>query len=224
MSQSTVPETPPNDNASELASTALSTSFTVATPPTLLTQAQSAQAEIEGIPGGIVRLHYYGRHYVLEADLARPRPRTSWIWQWGLALVDTASGISFFKCGECPRAVLLRAHSTDHLRRHLIQKHRIGPEGRLPPKNPFIAASSASPATDIAAVDMAASLITRVALDAFKKRLLLWIIVKRITFSQVESEEFRELIIFLHPSLAAWLPQSGKYIYDFIRFYLFMYL
>lgn len=98
----------------------------------------------------------------------------------------------------------------DYLRKHLLQKHRVGPEGRLPPQTPF---SVASHATDSTAVDMAASLITRVALYTIKKRLLAWMIVKRITFSQVENEDFRELILYLHPGLAAWLPQSGKYIY-----------
>ena len=75
--------------------------------------------------------------------------------------MNTASGVAFFKCGECPRVVLLRAQSTDHLRKHLVHKHRVGPEGRLPSITPF---SIASNAANSAAVDMAVSLITRVAL------------------------------------------------------------
>ena len=44
--------------------------------------------------------------------------------------------------------------------------------------------------------------------------------MKRIAFTQVENEDFREFILYLHPALAAWLPQSDKHTHCSIHRYL----
>lgn len=216
-SQATVTNTPVSstpdvdvDESSDVASTALSTSFSTATPSTLLRNPPpQSRYQVEGIPVDAQRLTINGRQYILEEDLARRRARTSWVFRHGIALRDIGTGISFWKCSVCPRPTLLKAHSTDHLGRHLEKKHRLGPNGALPSVNPFSRASSSS--SGVSSTTTAAALITRVAVDTFRKRLLAWMISKRITFNQVESSQFRDLILYLHPGLAAWMPMSGKY-------------
>ena len=113
MSQETTFDTH-DDAASDVASTALSTSFTVATPTTLVLHQAQAPEETEDIPNDAERFMYHGRQYVLESALARSRSRTSWVWRHGMALVDVVFKVSFFKCIECTRPVILRAHATDH--------------------------------------------------------------------------------------------------------------
>lgn len=222
-SQSTIPDTPlpstpgDDDAASEVASSALSTSYSTA-PPTTVLRAQAQPAShfqpnihvVEGIPNDAGRQLVQGREYVLEEDLARRRQRTSWVWRHGIGLVDTASGIRFWKCNECSGPLLLRSHSTDHLARHLERKHRLGPNGRIAANNPFSRASASVSAVDTTAT----ALITRVTVDTFRKRLLAWMIAKRVTFTQVESPEFRDLVTYLHPGLGGLLPASRKSLYD----------
>ena len=146
---------------------------------------------------------------MLEEDLARRRGRTSWVFKHGLALKDLGTGIAYWKCSVCSRPTLLRSHATDHLARHLQKKHRLGPNGLLPAKSPFSCASSSS---STSSTTTAAALITRVAVDTFRKRLLAWMVSKRVTFNQVENSEFRDLILYLHPGLAAWMPTASKYL------------
>ena len=138
-SQAIIPNTPASNNSdddasSEVASTVLSTSSSVATPTT---NHHAQVHEVEGIPCEAARLTYLGRSYVYEQDLARRRNRTSWVWRHGVGLINAVSGIRFWKCSECRGPLILRAHSTDHLMKHLEKKHRLGPNGRVPASTPF---------------------------------------------------------------------------------------
>jgi hypothetical protein len=49
-----------------------------------------------------------------------------------------------------------------------------------------------------------------------KQRLIEWIVVMRITFSQVENEWFRRFLEVLSPKLTSWIPRSGDTIRNWI--------
>ena len=180
----------------------LSDAPTQSTPTALNTSFSSNAAAEPESPAEHHRIG--GELYYLGIDIAKKRKRTSWIWDHGIELFGVNNMKAYWKCSLCKDITIYSAHTTDHATNHLRRKHRLAESGHIE-INPFTRAAPATPPP--ANIN---TVVTRVQLDMFKRLLVQWIAVKHISFSQVESSEFRELIFLLSPGLSTFLPLSGK--------------
>ena len=190
------------------AESSLSSSFSVATPSNAF---DSFSSRFNDIPEDVEKIKLLGRTFVLESSLAKRGRRSGWFWKHGRAIIECSSKTAYFQCLECKKTWLLKTNSTDHIHKHLRKDHNLGPQGKLSRKGPIdhsLASAFASPSSS--SVDSASALLTTLQLDTFKKLIMRWIVCKRITFTQVESDEFRDLVVYLHHGLGEWLPRSGK--------------
>lgn len=191
------------------AESSLSSSFSITTPSNAL---DSLSSRFEDVPEDAQKITLLGRTFVLESSLAKRRPRSGWFWKHDRALVECSSKTPYFHCLECKKKTwLLMPYSIDHIHAHLRKEHSIGPEGKLVKKGSMDRALQSTSSSLSPSGDTTATLITKLQLETSKKLVMRWIVCMRITFSQVESDEFSDLVIYLHSGLRDWLPASGRY-------------
>jgi hypothetical protein len=127
-----------------------------------------------------------------------------WLWKYGRAIVECSSKEAYFHCLQFKKKTwLLKPKSTDHIHHPLRKKHKLGPGRKITVTGIMDHVSgSVSACSSSLSVDYASALITKLQLDIFKKLMMRWIVRKRITFTQVESDEFRDVILYLHRGLS----------------------
>ena len=91
---------------------------------------------------------------------------------------------------------------------HIQDEYYINKNGSIAFKQPLLSFSSA--------IKSSGSLITPLDPDKFRILLIKWIICQHISFHQVESKQFHNLITYCSPVLESILPQSGDTICNWV--------
>ena len=103
---------------------------------------------------------------------------------------------------------LYRDSTTSHMIEHMQDEHHTDKNGSITFKQPLLSFSSA--------VKSSGSLITPLDPDKFCILLIKWIICQYISFYQVESKQFHNLITYCSPVLESILLQSGDTIRNWV--------
>lgn len=162
----------------------------------------------------------------------------SWIWSLGSEYQDprNADGPRFWCCGLCSHGY--RYHPRQglfNMRRHLLNEHpnasanaqgvqeyRDGDvegweeeEARSSQTPMESIENSLSPASAPGHGHM--SLVTRPNAEAFRKALLKWVVNSRVSFQNVTSQAFIDMILVANPTLAPFLRSSGATIARWVK-------
>jgi hypothetical protein len=142
----------------------------------------------------------HGDEYV---DLAKPQDGASWI------------------CDHCDAIVTLKSNaSTSNAARHLKNFHQIS--GKRPrseiedEEEEERTLSRQSSLQEIPRPPGFTALVTRLDIEKFRRLLLRWIIQQQIPYSAVEHIEFRDLLLYLQPSLEPYLIRSHRTISNWV--------
>src|SRR6266850_6839217 len=148
--------------------------------------------------------------YEVVEVMPNKRGKTSWIWKYGLKLSDTSSSGAQQKfrwmcrrCFEEGQHVTYASSTTSHAITHLRDDHKLDENGPI-----SVASDIQSTSGDIA--------LSSFDLDHFKDLLIRWIVIMHISFSQVENEVFRSLLLCLSAAIAPYLPTSGMTIRNWV--------
>jgi len=150
-----------------------------------------------------------GKRYELVKQQPNKRGKTSWIWKEGLKLLDlsnVAKPMNFWMCQRCHDAgknVLYSINSTTHASDHLRDVHQVAEEGSVLSRASNQTTSPRSRGVQIDFVQ-------------FKDLLVRWTSTMHISFSQLEYESFRNLLLYLNPEISSHLPSSGNTIRNWI--------
>ena len=93
------------------------------------------------------------------------------------------------RCYNEGKNIFYSVGTTSHVNSYLNEVHQLYEHGSLLP------ITSSIPILDFA---------------QFKEFLIHWIVNKHISFSQVENEDFRNLLLYLNSQLGSHLPSSGN--------------
>lgn len=131
-----------------------------------------------------------------------------WVWTVGEEVYDEGEKKYYWLCSSCLEEDSFRTFaptSTQWIKNHVKKAHSLTEDGSEPtePTEDNINASDSS-------------YISRINFDRLKQRLLEWIVVMHISFSQVESEWFRRFLEALSPRLTNWIPISGDTVRNWI--------
>jgi hypothetical protein len=149
--------------------------------------------------------------YIATPRLSK-RPK-SFIWLHGFKIKDMRTDLEYWLCKIChkqqpfarePTGHLYRCDSTTTAIKHMEQKHRINQHGAIP---------TISPRNTQRTIDSFDSLIidrnTAIAefdLAVFKSMLVRLFTVEQLALAKVESQSFRDLLIYLQPVLRGSIP------------------
>jgi hypothetical protein len=153
-----------------------------------------------------------GIDYEMTEIALNKRGKTSWIWKEGFKLSDVSSPGTSKKMWMCRRCheegkiVAYASNSTSHPSNHLRDIHEVTKDGP--------AATDVS--SDIESAPNTRYTGSRFDFDHFKVLLVRWIVIMHISFSQVENEAFRSLLLCLSAILASHLPTSGTTIRNWV--------
>lgn len=148
-----------------------------------------------------------GRDYVKASVLGGTKrgKSTSWIWDYGIEIVDIKDQKRFWKCTLCKKPVVYNRSSTDHPMKHLNRIHKIDKNGPLKPTRLIETA-----------FHHASTLIAKTDQDAFRTALLDWIVDMHMPFSVVENTKFQRLMHTSSSSTSRFLPRDGDTIRSWI--------
>jgi hAT family C-terminal dimerisation region len=141
----------------------------------------------------------------LRPATKRSRSPNAWYWNHGEEITQDDNGKARWKCEPCWKAkkfTHFARTSNKGIINHLENKHKIGPSGTTSTIRFEI-----TPAQDNGISIQIPSFFNW---ELLKLRLIEWIVVMHITFSQVESEWFRRFLTVLSPNLAEWIPRAGN--------------
>jgi hypothetical protein len=112
----------------------------------------------------------------------------------------------FWRCGICKKNKMLAIdNGTSSALRHLKKDHRIDNKGRrMKTKQPTIIEALTTVTQNVAQV------ITRFNANTFRYLLIRWIVTMHIALSCVESDTFRDWILYIAPGLDSYLVRSGN--------------
>jgi hypothetical protein len=174
----------------------------------------SSATSIDDLP----RVTIGDRSFILENYLHTKRPRHSWVWEHGIALVEQPKQDVQWCCKLCDEAhhpQLYSAHTTSNAERHLKRKHGLKKlEGDDESDDEEASQNSQSRIDEMLAQvnkrsKTADSHQPKGMIERFKDALLAWIIHYQIAFLAIENSFFKDLITILSPQLAALLPSGN---------------
>jgi hypothetical protein len=166
---------------------------------------------IEKLP----RIHIGRKEYIKESLIAGKRGRISWVYQYGIAVIEWPSLREFWVCMECDKRGKSRLYIntlSNNPRDHLKESHVITEDGDSTPETP------ASETSDIFTIPglfnrsqkrVRNDLYPKALIDQFRERLIKWIVNYQIALIAVENESFRDLLHLCNPGMASFLPESG---------------
>ena len=142
----------------------------------------------------VSRIWDHGDEYI---DLSRPETSSAWI------------------CDLCDAVVAYRKTlSTSNVLRHLKNAHQIPLKrtqfDREEEDKSESELSRQSSVREIPPPSGFRALVTKCDVDRFRSLLLRWIIQRQIPYSAVEHTEFRDLLLYLQPSLEGYLIRSHQ--------------
>lgn len=150
-----------------------------------------------------------GPGWVLGPPRKREGGKESWVWTHGIKIVTQEDGRDWWRCNLC--AQKYRASGTDKAAAHIKSKHWINHNGPM--------ARHDSVLIQQRRLSSSGSLLReKVDASTFRTLLLKWIICMHISFSQVESKYFRQMMVYVNPVLESGnlLPKSGNTIRDWV--------
>lgn len=155
----------------------------------------------QGRPRVIFKGKEYQRYYGARATRA-----PSVIWSTGEEY--ERNGKKHWRCGICKTDKMLAISSgTSSALRHLKQRHKIDKAGQRIQKQPTIV-EALSVAGKVAKT--VAHVVTRFNLHTFRYLLVRWVVTMHIAFSCVESDTFRDWVLYIAPALEPCLVRSGR--------------
>jgi hypothetical protein len=144
---------------------------------------------------------------------------TSWIWNHGWCLWKPADGLEYWICRHCHHApakpctvtrfAYLCSKATSSASHHMKEVHRIGPDGMITePSTPSRGSGVAQSVLDGYCVAAAECNAAAEAFDyeTFKGLLTRFFVVEQIPLMKVESQAFKDLLIYCNPRCRAALP------------------
>ena len=112
----------------------------------------------------------------------------------------------FWRCGICKRTKMLAIQNgTSSALRHLKKDHKINKQGKRIQSNQ----TTIVEATAIAAQTVA-QIVTRFNANTFRYLLIRWIVTMHIALTCVESETFRDWVLYIAPGLKDYLVKSAN--------------
>jgi hypothetical protein len=131
---------------------------------------------------------------------ATRRDKSPRAWYWKHAEEITEDKKKFWMCTRCwedkePRFIIFTQYSNKSIEKHLDEMHNTTEKPRL----------QVTPADE-----SAFSIPSIFNWERLKLRLIEWVVVMHITFSQVENDWFRRFLAALSPSLEQWIPRAGN--------------
>jgi hypothetical protein len=207
-----------SDTSSELSSIASSAFVRLSSTPSLTIAEQSigtiptaaTASTVEELPFVLVG----GRKYVREEYISKKRPRRSWIYKHGFALLNFESKEAFWACKYCDEKrsrKLYAAASTTNAVVHL-KTHNVHGNGReVDEEGGGTSDLFERPTTVLSMLKANFSkrskiLQTKPLVDAFRDLLVRWIVTYQIAFIAVEAESFRDLLSLGSKTLADLIP------------------
>jgi hypothetical protein len=145
---------------------------------------------------------------------AKKRKRIGWQYAYGEEIEDGDDDkkAAMWLCHPCYKKrqvttymVTSSKHSQDHLKYH----HRIDKNGSMPQRRHALTDSlTDDPAEQPSQPDIS-SYFSVLDYERLKQKLIEWIVVMHIAFSQVENEWFRDFLGVFNKKLVDWIPKSG---------------
>ena len=138
----------------------------------------------------------------------RDRSPNAWYWKHGEELSEDQN--KRWMCEPCWEANTFTHYantSNKAITKHLNDTHNINQHG-----HDNVIQLQITPA-DNSSISIAPSFFHW---EILKLRLIEWIVVAHITFSQVQNDWFRRFLAVLSPSLEKWIPKTGNTVRDWI--------
>jgi hypothetical protein len=150
-----------------------------------------------------------GPGWILGPPRKRQGGKESWVWTYGVKIITGKDGKDCWRCNVCAQGY--RASGTEKAAAHIKSKHRINESGPLPRYGG--GSNQPRPSTT------SGSLLRRqIDVTMFRSLLSKWIVWMHISFSQVESKHFRQMMVYVDAVLDSsnFWPQSGNTIRDWV--------
>jgi hypothetical protein len=169
---------------------------------------EDTQSQIELPEHDEHTIYHRGKTY--KRGKARPAKRrdrspNAWYWDHGEEICE--DGRNRWMCEPCWEAKNFTHYSQTSNRaitKHLTDAHHITQNGPAAPAS--VIQLQITPADDNA-ISIIPSFFNW---ELLKLRLIEWIVVMHIAFSQVENDWFRRFLAVLSPSLEKWIPRAGN--------------
>lgn len=146
-----------------------------------------------------------GQDYVKASVLGgtKRRKSTSWIWDYGIEIVDIKNQKRFWKYTLCKKPMIYNRSSINHFMKHLNRIYKIDKNGPLKPTGLIETA-----------FHHASALVVKTDQDALQKALLDWIVDMHMPFLVVENTKFQRLMHTSSFSTSRYLPKDGNTIHS----------
>jgi hypothetical protein len=167
---------------------------------------------IASVTSALQKLNINNTEYEVLKAMPNKRGTTSWVWDHGVKLKGLSPSLSKARvkyrwmcrrCFEKGEHVTYAASTTSHAMNHLRDTHRLDKDGPISTDTNI---QSASEDVERSSFDF----------GHFKDLLIRWIVIMHISFSQVENEVFRSLLLYLSIALVPYLPTSGTTIRNWV--------
>jgi hypothetical protein len=148
------------------------------------------------------RVVHNSKEYTRRCD-SRAAETPSVIWLIGEEY--QRNNHKFWRCGLCKKNKLLAIDKgTTSALRHLRKDHRIDKAGRRIKTDQKTVTS-----TMTAVAQNVAQLVTRFNADTFRYLFIRWVVTMHIALTCVESDAFRDWVLYIAPGLETYLVRSG---------------
>lgn len=151
-------------------------------------------------------------YHMAELSSRTTVSRTGWTWKYGLDIQHQKSGKKYWLCKLCKeksktKNKLLLASGTSNHAKHLKEAHSIGKDGPIEKKKKGTIIDKLR-ATKPREQGIINSVITSFSPSHFRHLLTRWVVHDNIPFLKVQSSYFRDICIYLNPSVskASCLP------------------
>jgi hypothetical protein len=168
----------------------------------------SSPAPIRQLQDRLVRWEPYRR------ALNEKRHVTSWVYEHGSEVVQVGKSDIYWQCKYCSKRY--HGKATSSAIQHLLKSHKTVKRNESSP-SPFSSSTVLDLQKQGAGLQATATQARLLARDLpFKDRLVQWIVVCHIAFTQVENPFFRALLLALSTSVASLLPRSHNTVREWI--------
>lgn len=150
--------------------------------------------------------------YVNRAIISNRAARkgSSHVWKYGLHYIRGSDKKEVYYCHECAvgnyKQELFVINGTSGARSHLEERHQIDPQTGVKTTKPVRKSILDQQKGAAAANDF----FWKDSVEHFKELLIRWVVYCHIAFFQLENQYFRELLVFLNPTLLNHLPKAAR--------------
>ena len=147
-----------------------------------------------------------------DALPAKRKKRTHWIWTKGEELYAEKDKKYYWMCSMCLEDNSFKKFASTSITwiiQHMKEAHMLTEDGPIGSIEVQVA-----PAENIDGSVF--KYISIIDFERLTQRLIEWIVVMHIAFSQVENKWFRQFLEVLNPMLTSWIPTSGDTVRNWI--------